>query len=139
LTVCPVAALKARRPGHFLMNPIPTRWREVFNVIGIYLATVGGVAAGAQVARGAVGGAGRLARGDPRGALTELAGGVTAPVVSAVHQFSQLGADVCRSVAALTAEVRGQAGRLRGMKRNDFSPRTGGPGRGENLICRLPQ
>jgi hypothetical protein len=78
----------------------------MLHVIGIYLAVVGGAAAGAQVARGAVRGAGRLVRGDPRGALTEVAGGLAAPVVSAVHQFSRLGSGVCQSAAALNAEVR---------------------------------
>jgi hypothetical protein len=78
----------------------------MLNVIGIYLAVLGGATAGAQVARGAVRGAGRLVRGDPRGALTEVAGGVAAPVVSAFHQFSRLGGDVCQSAAALTAEAR---------------------------------
>jgi hypothetical protein len=81
----------------------------MLNVFGLYLAVAGGVAAGAQVARGAVRGASRLVRGDPRGAAVEVAGGVAAPVVSAVHQLSRLGGDVCQAVASLTAEVRAKA------------------------------
>jgi hypothetical protein len=69
------------------------------------LAVVGGIAAGAQVARGAVRGAALLARGDGRGALVEVAGGLAAPVVSAVHQLSQLAEEVCQSATALTADV----------------------------------
>jgi hypothetical protein len=62
------------------------------------------------VARVAVRGAGRLARGDGRGALVEVAGGLAAPVVSAVHQLSRLGAEVCQSATALTAEARHKIG-----------------------------
>jgi hypothetical protein len=51
-------------------------------------------------------GAGRLARGDGRGALAEVTGGLAAPVVSAVHQLTGLGAEVCQSATALTAEAR---------------------------------
>ena len=56
-------------------------------LFGAYLAVAGGASAGAQVARGVVRGAARLARGDARGALVEAAGGLAAPVVTAVHQF----------------------------------------------------
>jgi hypothetical protein len=80
----------------------------MLQLLGAYLAVAGGVSAGAQVARVAVRGAGRLARGDTRGALAEVAGGLTAPVVSAVHQLSRLGAEVCQSATALTAEARHQ-------------------------------
>ncbi len=59
---------------------------------------------GAQVAQGLVRGAARLARGDTRGALAEAAGGLAAPVVSAVHQFSLLGADVYQAATSLTAQ-----------------------------------
>ena len=80
---------------------------------------------GAQVARGLVGGAARLARGDTRGALAEAAGGLAAPVVSAVHQFSLLGADVYQAATSLTAQ--------RARKRMGPSPflRRRLPGRGE--------
>jgi hypothetical protein len=70
--------------------------------VGAYLAVAGGV----QVARGAVRGAGRLAKGDGRGALVEVAGGLAAPVVSAAHQLSRLGSEVCQSATTLTAEAR---------------------------------
>ena len=80
----------------------------MLQLLGAYLAVAGGVSAGAQVARGAVRGAGRLARGDGRGALVEVAGGLAAPVVSAVHQLSRLGAEVCQSATTLLAEVRHQ-------------------------------
>ena len=78
----------------------------MIQVIGCYLAATGGVAAGAQVLRGAVRGTARLVRGDPRGALVEVAGGLAAPVFSAVHQLSRLGREVCESATALTAEAR---------------------------------
>ena len=81
----------------------------MIQVFGLYLAVAGGASAGAQVARGVVRGAARLARGDVRGALAETAGGLAAPVVTAVGQFSQLGADVYKSVVSLTAEVRQNA------------------------------
>ena len=75
----------------------------MIHLFSLYLAVVGGVTAGTQVARGAVRGVGRLAQGDPRGAAAEVIGGLVAPVVSAVHQFQQLGVDVCVSVAVLTS------------------------------------
>jgi hypothetical protein len=75
----------------------------MLHVFSRYLAVVGGVTAGTQVARGAVRGAGRLAQGDCRGATAEVIGGLVAPVVSAVHQLEQLGVDVCVSVAVLTS------------------------------------
>ncbi len=78
-------------------------------LFGAYLAAAGGASAGAQVARGAVRGAAKLFRGDVRGALAEAAGGLAAPVVTAVAQFSGLAADVCKSVKSLTAEVREKA------------------------------
>jgi hypothetical protein len=82
----------------------------MLQLLGAYLAVAGGVSAGAQVARGAVRGAGRLAWGDGRGALAEVAGGLAAPVVSAVHQLSRLGSEVCQSATALTAEARHKLG-----------------------------
>ena len=63
----------------------------MLQVFGLYLAAAGGASAGAQVARGVVRGAARLARGDVRGALAETVGGLAAPVVTAVGQFSQTG------------------------------------------------
>jgi hypothetical protein len=75
----------------------------VLHVFSLYLAVLGGVTAGTQVARGAVRGVSRLAQGDPRGAAAEVIGGLVAPVVSAVRQLEQLGVDVCVSVAVLTA------------------------------------
>jgi hypothetical protein len=85
----------------------------VLPVFSLYLAVLGGVTAGTQVARGAVRGVGRLAQGDPRGAAAEVIGGLAAPVVSAVRQLEQLGVDVCVAVAVLAAtspkEDRGSA------------------------------
>jgi hypothetical protein len=78
----------------------------MLQLFGAYLAVVGGVAAGAQVARGAVRGAARLAHGDGRGALVEVAGGLAAPVFSAVHELSRLAVEVCLSATALTTDVR---------------------------------
>jgi hypothetical protein len=53
-------------------------------------------------------GAARLARGDAKGALAEAAGGLAAPVASAVRQLAGLAEDVRRSAAALSPR-RGNA------------------------------
>jgi hypothetical protein len=71
-----------------------------------YLAFSGGATAGTQVARGVVRGAKRLVRGDARGALAEVAGGLGSPLVAAMNQLSQLGSEVCRSASALTAGTK---------------------------------
>jgi len=81
----------------------------MLQVFGLYLAAAGAASAGALVARGLVRGASRLARGDARGALAEAAGGLAAPVVSSVNQFSLLGADVYKAATSLTIEVRAKA------------------------------
>ena len=60
----------------------------MIHLFSLYLAVVGGVTAGTQVARGAA---------------AEVIGGLVAPVVSAVPQCQQLGVDVCVSVAVLTS------------------------------------
>jgi hypothetical protein len=78
----------------------------MLHVLGAYLAVAGGAAAGAQMACGAVRGAAQLVHGDAR----EVAGGIAAPVLSAVRQVTQLGVDVCRCATALTAEVRAKTG-----------------------------
>ena len=67
-----------------------------------YAMVVGGFTAGVQMVRGVVRGAGKLIEGDPRGAVTEVAGGLVSPLVSACSQLCHLGADVCRSAAALS-------------------------------------
>ena len=59
-----------------------------------YLAVAGGISAGLQVVRGTVRGVTRLIEGEPRAAVGEVVGGVVAPVASAVHQATQLAADV---------------------------------------------
>jgi hypothetical protein len=46
-------------------------------------------------------GAARLAQGDARGTLAKAAGGLAAPVASAVRQLAGLAEDVLRSAAAL--------------------------------------
>jgi hypothetical protein len=104
----------------------------MLQLLGAFLAVAGGVSAGAQVARGAVRGAGRLAKGDTRGALAEVAGGLAAPVVSAVHQLSRLGAEVCQSATALTADAPHKLGNGRpankqgsGRRRKAVSPEPG--------------
>ena len=68
------------------------------------LAAAGWASAGAQVAQGLVRGAARLSRGDARGAVVEAAAGLAAPAVTAVRRFMELGADVCKAAAALSAE-----------------------------------
>jgi hypothetical protein len=68
-----------------------------------YVLIVGGLTASVQVVRGVVRGAGKLIEGEPKAALVEIAGGVMAPVASAVGQVCQLGEDVCRTAAAIAA------------------------------------
>jgi hypothetical protein len=77
-----------------------------------YLALVGGAAAAVQVSRGLVRGVGRLVQGEPREALAEVAGGLVAPVVSVVHQMTQLAGEVCCVAAALTDDGRQEDVRL---------------------------
>ena len=71
-----------------------------------YLSVAGGTAAGTQVVRGVMRGATRLARGDGRGALAEVAGGLGSPLMAALHQIKQLGTEVHRSASSLTTDVR---------------------------------
>jgi predicted ThiF/HesA family dinucleotide-utilizing enzyme len=66
-----------------------------------YVLVVGGFTASVQVIRGVVRGAGKLIEGEPKAALVEVAGGVMAPVASAVGQACKLGADVCRTAGVL--------------------------------------
>jgi predicted ThiF/HesA family dinucleotide-utilizing enzyme len=66
-----------------------------------YVLVVGGFTAGVQVIRGVVRGAGKLIEGEPKTALIEIAGGVMAPVASAVGQVYKLGAEVCRTAGVL--------------------------------------
>ncbi len=54
----------------------------MFGLLTMHLAAVAGAAAAVQVTRGVVRGAGRLARGEPRGALAEVGGGLAAPAVA---------------------------------------------------------
>jgi hypothetical protein len=93
----------AMPPRLLFLTPSILMRCAMLHAFSLYLAVIGGVTAGTQVARGAVRGVGRLAQGNPRGAAAEVIGGLVAPVVSAVRQFEQLGVDVCVSVAALTA------------------------------------
>ena len=66
-----------------------------------YLAIAGGISGGLQVVRGAVRGATKLIEGEPRAAVGEVVGGVVAPVASAVHQATQLAADVFGAALAI--------------------------------------
>ena len=67
-----------------------------------YLAITGGISASLQVVRGAVRGATKLIEGEPRAAVGEVVGGVVAPVVSAVHQATQLAGDVFGAALAIS-------------------------------------
>ncbi len=73
----------------------------MFGVLVKYLAVAGAVAGAAQVGRGVARGLSRVIRGDPRGALAEVAGGLAVPVVTAVSQVVLLGQEVCCSVTEL--------------------------------------
>jgi hypothetical protein len=63
-----------------------------------FIAWVGGIAAGAQVAGGCVRSAGKLVRGHPVDALIHLADGLVGPVRVACRQVSWLGLDVYEAV-----------------------------------------
>src|ERR1700729_1566082 len=76
----------------------------------VYLLAVGGGHPGAQVARGVVRGAGKLIDGEPRAALAEVAGGVVAPLVSAVSQFSKLGEEICETAIDLALGGKDERG-----------------------------
>jgi hypothetical protein len=71
------------------------------NWLMTYIAVAGSAVAGAQVARGAVRGVRRLAQGDPRGAVTQFAGGLLAPARSACHEVLRLGAEALAAAAAI--------------------------------------
>jgi hypothetical protein len=79
-------------------------WRSVMHFLAVYVAVVGGFTAAMQVARGVVRGASKLIEGEPRAALTEVAGGLAAPLRSAFHQVCKLGEDVCHAASGLTDE-----------------------------------
>ena len=64
----------------------------------------GTVTAATQVARGMVRSLGKLKQGDPYGALSEIAGGVLAPVTSAIGQAMRLGEDVIVAATGLSLE-----------------------------------
>jgi hypothetical protein len=73
----------------------------MLGVLANYLMVAGGVAAGAQVARGVTRGVSRLLHGDPRGALVEVAGGLAAPALTAAGQLFCLGQEVAESAIEL--------------------------------------
>src|SRR5436190_12284100 len=74
------------------------------NLFAAYALVVGGFTAGVQIARGVVRGAGKLIEGEPRAALTEVVGGLAAPVAAAISQVCKLGEDVCHAAGALVDE-----------------------------------
>jgi hypothetical protein len=74
----------------------------MFGLLTSYLMVAGGVAAGAQVARGVAHGVSQLLHGDPRGALVEVAGGLVAPALTAAGQLFCLGQEVAGSAIELT-------------------------------------
>jgi hypothetical protein len=65
------------------------------------MAVVGGFTAAVQVARGVVRGASKLIEGEPGATLTEVAGGLAAPLRSAFHQVCKLGEDVCHAAGGM--------------------------------------
>lgn len=69
----------------------------------IYLGYVGGTAAGLQVARGVIRGAGQLACGHPGAALVEVACGVVAPLRSVYDETCKLGGDALDAILNLMA------------------------------------
>lgn len=65
-----------------------------------FLAWTGGIAAGAQVAGGAVRAVAALANGQPRAALLRVAGGLAAPVRTAWQELGQLKDEIVDAVLA---------------------------------------
>src|SRR5205823_1886821 len=103
--------LSHARPPRRAVGPLPftpcwTRRCVMLSLLTGYLVVVGGATAGVQAARGVVRGVGRLAQGEPRAALAQVAGGLVAPVLSLVHQAAQLGGEVCLVAASLGDEGR---------------------------------
>jgi hypothetical protein len=72
------------------------------NVVVGYLLVAGGMRAGLQVLRGAVRGTGRLIEGDVRGAVSEVAAGVLAPVVGVYQEVGKLVGDTIVAAQGLT-------------------------------------
>jgi len=71
-----------------------------------FLAWTGGIAAGAQVARGLVRGTGALLRGETGSGLVELADGIVSPVRTAASQVGRLGGDlVCTVFGVLVPQT----------------------------------
>jgi hypothetical protein len=90
------------------------------NLFAAYTLALGAFTAGTQVARGVVRGVGKLIEGNPRAALTEVAGGLAAPVAAAIGQVCKLGEDVCRAAGRLVGDhdiERTTPARLPGLSR----------------------
>lgn len=76
------------------------------NLVLAYCMVVGGMSAAAQVARGVVRGAGRLAAREPRAALVEVAGGLYAPLPTACGHLMLLGGEVRAAAQAMARTAR---------------------------------
>jgi hypothetical protein len=102
-----------------------------------YVLVVGGFTASVQVIRGVVRGAGKLIEGEPKAALVEIAGGVMAPVASAVGQVYKLGEEVCRTAGVLAEGGEDEGEELPGQA--PFAPRWKTPARTNptTIIMRL--
>jgi hypothetical protein len=88
------------------------------NLFAAYTLALGAFTAGTQVARGVVRGVGKLIEGKPRAALTEVAGGLAAPVATAVQQVCKFGEDVCHAASCLVGDGEPAApARLPGLSR----------------------
>ncbi len=81
----------------------------MIGVLTTYLTVAGGVAAGTQMARGLNRGLFRAFRGDPRGALVEVAGGLASPALTAAGQLVTLGREICQSASCLAVGARAVA------------------------------
>ncbi len=82
----------------------------MIDVLVKYLVVAGAIAGAAQVGRGVTRGLSRVFRGDPRGALAEVAGGLAAPAVTAANQVVLLGQEICYSAIELTIGVGKEGG-----------------------------
>lgn len=65
-----------------------------------FVAWVGGISAGAQIATGVVKGVKEVCRGRPVAGLVEVADGVAAPILTACNEVSKLGHEIFLAVTS---------------------------------------
>jgi hypothetical protein len=78
------------------------------HVIVSYFALAGTLTAAMKTGRGLLRSVGRLAAGDPRGALVEATAAAAAPVAAAYQELRQLGDEIGAAVGDLVGQVEGE-------------------------------